>query len=48
MCLGQTESKIERMNILLQVIDRFVADILARPELEVDQAIIGVVIRVWG
>ena len=46
-CLGQAEREIERMNIFLQVIDRFVTDILACPELEVDQAIIGVVILVW-
>ena len=34
------------MNILLQVFDRFVADVLLRPELKIDQAVIGIVVRI--
>ena len=44
--LGQAESKIERMDVLLQVLDGIFADVLPRPELEVDQAVVGVVERV--
>src|SRR6266513_1541821 len=45
--LGEAEGEIERMDVLLQIFHRFVADILPRPELEVDQAIVGVVTRIW-
>src|ERR1700753_4237276 len=45
--LGEAEGEVERMDVLLQVIDRTVADILPRPELEVDQGIIGVEICIW-
>src|SRR6266852_7360247 len=45
--LGEAEGEIERMDVLLQVFHRFIADILPRPELEVDQAIVGVVTRIW-
>src|SRR5215510_16464487 len=37
--LGQSECEIERVYMLLQIFYRFVADVLARPELEVDEAI---------
>jgi hypothetical protein len=43
---GQPEGEIERMNVLLQIIDRIVADVLARPELEVDEAVIGIKIGI--
>ena len=46
--LGQPESEIERVDILLQIFNRFVADILTSPELKIDQAIVGVIVRVWG
>ena len=35
--LGQPEGEIERVDILLQVFDRFIANVLARPELEIDR-----------
>src|SRR6058998_1289416 len=42
--LGEAEREVERMDILLQVLDRLFANVLARPELEVDQAVVGVVV----
>ena len=46
--LGQPEGQIERMDVLLQIFDRVVADVLARPELEVDQAVVGIEVRIRG
>src|SRR5205814_4155874 len=40
--LGQTEGEIERVDVLLEVFDRVLADVLSRPELEVDQAVVGI------
>ena len=40
--LGQSEGEVERVDVLLQVLDRLLADVLARPELEVDQTVIGI------
>ena len=34
------------MDVLLQILDGLVADVLASPELEIDQAVIGVVVRI--
>src|SRR3954463_10268612 len=42
--LGQPECEVERVNGLLQVLNGLVADVLAGPELEIDQAVIGVVV----
>src|SRR4051795_13558268 len=42
--LGQSEGEVERVNGLLQVLNGLVADVLACPELEIDQAVIGVVV----
>src|SRR6476646_7928998 len=44
--LSQAESEIERMDVLLQVLNRFCAYVLAGKELEVDQAVVGVIERV--
>src|SRR5262245_22397024 len=41
--LGQAEREIQRMDVLLEVLDRFVAEVLAGPELEVDQTVVRVV-----
>src|ERR1700743_1715580 len=45
-CLGKAEGEIERMDGLLQGFNRFVADILPRPELKIDQAVVGVIVRI--
>src|SRR5689334_19544504 len=37
MRLGQTEREVERMNVLFQIVDGLVANVLPRPELEIDQ-----------
>src|SRR3954469_5953983 len=45
-CLGQPEGEIERVDILFQVLDSLIADVLPGPELEIDEAVIAVVVRV--
>ena len=45
--LGQAERQIERMDILLQVLDGFLSDVLARPEFEIDEGVIAVEVWVW-
>ena len=44
--LGQAEGEIERMDVLLKVLDGILADVLLRPELEIDQAVVCIVERV--
>ena len=46
MCLGQPEGKIERVDVLFEVFNGFIADVLPSPELEIDQAVIGVEVRI--
>jgi hypothetical protein len=46
MGLGQSEGQIEWMDILLQIFNCFIADVLPRPEFEVDQTVIGIVVRI--
>src|SRR6516225_9622830 len=46
--LGQAKREVERMHVLLEVLDGVFANVLARKELEVNQAVIGVVQRVGG
>ena len=44
--LGQAEGEIERVDVLLQMLHRFIANVLAGPELEVDEGVIRVEVRV--
>ena len=44
--LRQPKRQVEGVDVLLQIFDRVVPDVFARPELEIDQAVIGVVIWV--
>src|SRR6185437_16109607 len=46
MGFGQLESEIERVDVLLEVFDGGIADVLARPELEIDQSVVGVVVGI--
>ena len=42
MVLGQPEHDVERMHVRLHPLDDVLADVLAGPELEVDQAVVVV------
>src|SRR5918993_918479 len=48
MVLSEPERQVERVDVLLQVLHCLVADVFAGPELEVDQPVIAVVVRVRG